>query len=1102
MDAPWEGPEVANGYTPSMECRCTSDRVRELPGAMVYPSNRSRGSGAYLLAFAIAFLFLTSSLVASHSQALSTAPVSGPPSSHSSLAFAPVGPAHRPTKSAHSATSPAASLPLVVGGDFPTYLGNVERTSSTSSEQLINLSTAPELHLLWKHNVGGAVMSQPVEQNGTIYFGSVTGDEYAVDATNGTLLWQTFLGQDANDSGCGDNLLGVTSTASAVGANLYVDGGFPYFYALNSSTGAVEWRALIGGSDTQGYYDWSSPLIYGGNAYVGISSDCDAPLVPAGVDEFSLSSHELVGYFNTSVPAEIGSSIWGSPSVNPATNTIYFTTGNALGTSRTTYDEAIVALNATTLAVQAEWQVPAGAVGADNDFGVTPTLFTPPGGYPMVTAANKNGVLYAFYQANLTLAWQQPVCCQEIQDDHISTAYGGGYVFAVGSATTIGGVSFNSSVTAFNPLTGSVVWQDGLSQSSFLGYAAPTWVNNVLIVPDQGALILLNANTGAVLYRDAVGGNIQAAASVARGEIFAGSSSGSVVAFDVTLGATAEQSTPAGPTPLLDDFNVTVSGGLPPYQYAWSFGDGTSSSLSNPSHTYAAPGAYLVNVSVTDVAGSTVLRHLDVTVGATPSYAVTFSETGLRSGTNWSLTFDGAYYASNNTNISLDEPNGTSPYTITSVPGYSEHPSAGSVILAGRNKSFAVSFLPLLPENYTVAYVASGLPTGANWSVTLNGSTQASSSDTILFREPNGTYPFSVERLAGLLMSPPSGTALVSGSNLSTPVEFSPTPDTVTLVETGLESGTSWSVDFAGQEYTSATPSFTLSRLNGTYTFTIVPVAGYTLSPKSGSVTVAGTNPTVRATFTPLYALTFTETGLPLGTPWTLQLGGVPHPATDPSIAFAELNGTYTYVVKPVAGYTLNPASGSVKLSGGPMEVSVTFRALYALTFAEHGLTSGSSWTVDVGGAPHVSAAPNITVLEPNGTLSYTVLPVGGYVMSVHFGSVVIDGKAQSVMVTASRLYSLTFTESGLPTGTNWTVKVGGVPHSSTGTTVTVDLVNGTYPFSLVTLNGYTETPRAGSAVVNGTNIDLSVSFVDRGSPGPDPHGDSTRSVRLRCEAA
>ncbi|MCI4372058.1 MAG: PQQ-binding-like beta-propeller repeat protein [Thermoplasmata archaeon] len=502
---------------------------------------------------------------------------------------------------------------LAPGADFTTYLGDIEHTSSASAEQLINQSTASALHVQWHYDAGNRqVQSQPIEQNGIVYFGGKTGYEYAVYATNGSLLWQTYLGQDENDSGCpGD--FGVTSTATVVGTDLYVDGGWPYLYQLNALTGAIEWRAPIGGTAEQGYYDWASPLVYNGHIYVGIASFCDTPLIAAGLAEYSIASHSVVGYFNTSSPAANGSSIWGTPSVDPATNTIFLTTGNSFTYKQTVYGESIIALNATTLALRAKWQVPASEVVADGDFGTTPTLFTPAGGYPMVTAPNKNGVLYAFYQSNLTLAWQHTLCCQNgIEADRLSTSWGGGYVYAVGANVTIGGQLVNSTVSEFNPLNGALLWQRDFPYSSDYGYAAPLWVNGLLVVLDQGEFLVLNATSGSTLYQQAFNGTFVAAPSIARGEIFAGCGNDNVYAFSVELNSSARVSIPTSGTPQSETFAVAVSGGLPPYSYSWNFGDGGTSNLPNPSHTFGAAGTFEVSVNVTDLAGNVTSDHLVV----------------------------------------------------------------------------------------------------------------------------------------------------------------------------------------------------------------------------------------------------------------------------------------------------------------------------------------------------------------------------------------------------------------------------------------------------------------------------------------------------------
>lgn len=48
------------------------------------------------------------------------------------------------------------------------------------------------------------------------------------------------------------------------------------------------------------------------------------------------------------------------------------------------------------------------------------------------------------------------------------------------------------------------------------------------------------------------------------------------------------------------NFISTTSGGNPPYTYLWDFGDGTTSTLQNPTHTYTSTGPYTVTLTVMD----------------------------------------------------------------------------------------------------------------------------------------------------------------------------------------------------------------------------------------------------------------------------------------------------------------------------------------------------------------------------------------------------------------------------------------------------------------------------------------------------------------------
>ena len=54
--------------------------------------------------------------------------------------------------------------------------------------------------------------------------------------------------------------------------------------------------------------------------------------------------------------------------------------------------------------------------------------------------------------------------------------------------------------------------------------------------------------------------------------------------------------------------------------WAWDFGDGGTSSVQNPSHSYAAAGTYSVELTATDNEGATGVTSRDVTVSVTPPH--------------------------------------------------------------------------------------------------------------------------------------------------------------------------------------------------------------------------------------------------------------------------------------------------------------------------------------------------------------------------------------------------------------------------------------------------------------------------------------------------
>jgi len=83
-----------------------------------------------------------------------------------------------------------------------------------------------------------------------------------------------------------------------------------------------------------------------------------------------------------------------------------------------------------------------------------------------------------------------------------------------------------------------------------------------------------------------------------------------------------------------------------------------------------------------------------------------------------------------------------------------------------------ISTSPQVIKKYSVTYTESGLPSGTSWSVTLNGSTLSSNTNTISFTVSNGTYSYSIGSVNGYTASSSSGFITVNGANVNQTIIF------------------------------------------------------------------------------------------------------------------------------------------------------------------------------------------------------------------------------------------------------------------------------------------------------------------------------------------
>lgn len=312
---------------------------------------------------------------------------------------------------------------------------------------------------------------------------------------------------------------------------------------------------------------------------------------------------------------------------------------------------------------------------------------------------------------------------------------------------------------------------------------------------------------------------------------------------------------------------------------------------------------------------------------------------------------------------------------------------------------------------YPIAFTEAGLPTGTAWQVDLEGSHAGSSTSFVNFTALNGSYAFSIGKVAGYAANVTAGTVRVAGASVAVPITFASTAARdfpVNFNETGLPSGTLWSATLNGSSASSSSAVISFSEPNATYAYTVGAVAGYSANVTSGSLTVNGSGVNVSVGFVPApgpsyYAVNFTESGLTPGTRWQVALNGTALNSTSPTIEFVEPDGTYAFDIGAVAGYATRVSTGSLTVRGGPLTVPVAFAptVLFNVSFVETGLPGGTAWSVSLDGAsPVLASAAVLNFSEPNATYTFSVGAVAGYSVSPGNGSFSVTGRAIAIDVT------------------------------------------------------------------------------------------------------
>ncbi len=485
-----------------------------------------------------------------------------------------------------------------------------------------------------------------------------------------------------------------------------------------------------------------------------------------------------------------------------------------------------------------------------------------------------------------------------------------------------------------------------------------------------------------------------------------------------------------------------------------------------------------------DVAAKNVT--VNITFVAKPTYTVAFNETGLGAGTAWSILL----YLPNGTepllrgtgaSIEVALPNGSYDFYVEPLTGFANSPTYAGFTVDGANVTEHVHFAPV----FKVQFLETGLPSGWYWYGYLNDTFDETDATTLTYTVANGTYSFTIDPSDGFEPTPSTGSVTVSGPGTQVHIVFAdPTYPTynVRVTESGLAAGTNWSASFDDYENWSTGSSMNFTSINGSYPLYVYDVGDLTPSPSYEDVEVYGAPVVEDVVYGATeYAITFSETGLPTNTEWTVTLTDVETlSSTGETVVFMETAGSYDYTVH-AEGYVPDPASGPVSVTDAGVSIDVAFTPYtYEVTFSETGLASGTSWWVNVSGGPSLEFDATSGVAPfPNGTFDYTV-GTTEKTEAAPPGSFAVDAGPTSVPITFSPVtYTVTFTETGLAAGATWWVNISTSDLSLKvvgATSTSIPLSNGTYAFTAGTTSPGLKAS-GGSFAVKGVAKSVTIAF-------------------------
>ena len=478
-----------------------------------------------------------------------------------------------------------------------------------------------------------------------------------------------------------------------------------------------------------------------------------------------------------------------------------------------------------------------------------------------------------------------------------------------------------------------------------------------------------------------------------------------------------------------------------------------------------------------------------ITYSTGTMYNVSFEETGLTSGIQWNVTLKGVSEVSTANVIIFSEPDDGYTYQIANLSGFSSSPSSGTVTVNGNNVTETITFTKV--AGTSIAPV--NLGTAGDY--TILAKTGISNTGTTSIVGNIGVSPAASTYITGFSLTLNSSGQFATSSMVNGKVYAatyaSPTPSGLTTAVSDMQTA-----------YTSAA-----GRVNPNYVnLGAGNINGMTLVPglyKWGTGVSISTSITLTGNASSVWIFQIAG-GLTFGNGAHIILSGGAQPqnifwvvasgvsiGTTASFYGIVLSQTDITIATDASMTGLALAQTAVTLESdtitAPALSNNLIQQMFNVTFTESGLPTGAMWNLTLNNVLLSSTGTSISMGEPNGTYAYSVASSTNDKIYPSTGDITVSGEhAYNTVLFASpnqAVYTITAKETGLSTGIQWEMTMNGSKDTSSNSTITFIVTNGTYSYTIGNVSGYKTSTTSGSITINGASEPLSVAFTSTHAP-------------------